>query len=48
MLGIKRKDKILLKIIERLINCRDAIKFIRRQKWGWVGHMIRLKDNRWT
>ena len=26
----------------------DVIEQVRRRKWTWTGHVIRIRDNRWT
>ena len=48
MLRIKLIDKIPnLKIRERT-KINDIIEEITKLKWQWPGHVVRMKDNRWT
>lgn len=49
MLNIKKKYKINMeKIKNKLRRNTDVVRFIRRSKWGWAGHIFRLRDDRWA
>ncbi len=49
MLSIKRADRIRTqKIKQKLILNIDMLRYIRRLKWDWAGHISRLRDDRWT
>ncbi|VDO08661.1 unnamed protein product [Brugia timori] len=49
MLNVRIKDKIRIEKIKRKLKFNeDAIRYVRRQKWGWAGHITRLNDDRWT
>jgi len=30
------------------IKIKDIIQVVKQQKWGWVGLVTRMNDNRWT
>ncbi len=49
MLNINRKDKMQIKIIkQKLKENMNIINYVRWQKWGWAGHISRMKNERWT
>ena len=49
ILGLKKTDRIKIKDIkQRLRNNTNVVRYVRRQKWRWAGHVARLKDDRWT
>lgn len=48
-LNIKNKDHIKIFIIKKKMKFNtNAVRYIRRQKWTWVGHISRIKDDIWT
>ena len=48
MLDLKLKDKIPCSEIRKRTKIINIIEYTLKQKWKWVGHIARLKDNRWT
>ncbi|GFO16189.1 endonuclease-reverse transcriptase [Plakobranchus ocellatus] len=48
MLNIKLKDRIPTTEIRKKTQVIDIDQYIQRQKWRWVGHIARERDNRWT
>ena len=48
ILGVKLKDKIKLTILNKRLKNKQIMAEIIRKIWDWVGHVCRLKDNRWT
>jgi hypothetical protein len=49
ILNFKKKDRKKLKTIKSLLKENtDVVKYVRRQKWRWAGHVARMKDDRWT
>ena len=49
LLNLKLKDRVKNKIIKQKVKgITDIIYFIKKQKWKWVGHVNRLRDERWT
>ncbi len=35
------------KIKQKLKNNVDMVRCVRRQKWGWMGNIARMRDDRW-
>ncbi|KAG7311380.1 hypothetical protein JYU34_002422 [Plutella xylostella] len=48
MLGIKLKDRIENEVIRHQTKIQDIITTIDKLKWQWAGHVMRIKDQRWT
>ena len=48
MLGLKLQDNIPCSEIRKRTKITDIIEYTLKQKWGWAGHIARVKDNRWT
>ena len=48
MLNLKLQDKIPCSEIMKTTKIFDIIEYTLKQKWRWVGHIARMKNNRWT
>jgi len=49
ILNVKKKDHVKIQTLkQKLKNNVSIIKYVRKQKWRWAGHVARIKDNRWT
>lgn len=48
LLKIRLTDRINSNTIRNRTGFIDAIERAKTLKWKWVGHIDRLKDNRWT
>lgn len=49
ILNFKKKDhKKITDIKKALKDNIDMVRYIRRQKWSWAGHVARMRDDRWT
>ena len=49
--NINKRDQIRISTIKHKLEKNvDAVRYIRRMKWGWTGHIARTKDDidRWT
>ena len=44
MLGVKRRDHLRITDLKRKL--KNNVKFVRRQKWKWVGHVALIEDDR--
>ena len=47
MLKISIRDKIKNETIREMLGVQDVLE-TRRSKMRWVGHVARMRDNRWT
>ncbi len=46
MLDIKKTDHCYTQTIkEKRRGNTDVVRYVKRQKWGWVGHIARMNDN---
>ena len=48
MLNVKLKDRIRSTIIRQRTRVPDIVQYVINTKWKWAGHILRMKDNRWT
>lgn len=48
MLGTRLSDKIRNSEIRRKTKVTDIVTRIEHLKWGWTGHMLRCKTNKWS
>ena len=48
MLVLKLQDTIPCSGIRKRTKITDIIEYTLKEKWRWVGHIARMKDNRWT
>ena len=48
MLNLKLQDKKPCSEIRKRTKIIDSTEYTLKQKWRWVGHIARMKDNRWT
>ncbi len=49
MLNLKQKDRVRIKDIrDKLPGRKNLLETIRKLYWDWAGHVMRLKDDRWT
>ncbi len=47
ILNTKRREHVPTWKIKAKLRKKEAVRHIRRQKWGWAGHTARYKDDRW-
>ena len=48
MLNVKLKDRIRNTTIRQRTRVTDIVQYVTNTKWKWAGHIVRMKDNRWT
>ena len=48
MLNLKLQEKISCSEIRKRTKIIEIMKCTLKQKWGWAGHIARMKDNRRT
>ncbi|KAK2184474.1 hypothetical protein NP493_265g02029 [Ridgeia piscesae] len=48
MLNITHRDRKINMWVREKIKVTNVIEQGRRGKWTWVGHVSRIRDNRWT
>ncbi len=48
MLGITWRDRKLASWIREQTKVKDILMTIKNKKWTWAGHILRIRDNRWT
>ena len=48
ILGISLKDRIRNTDIRNKTKIKEAMKTAHQIKWKWGGHVLRMKDDRWT
>ena len=48
MIGITRKDRKTNQWIRDQTRLEDIVVVVKRLKWKWAGHVVRMNDNRWT
>lgn len=48
VLGVRRRDKMQLKIIKGKTKFEKVQSVCRKLKWRWTGHMLREKKEKWT
>ena len=48
MLNVKLKDRIRSTIIKQRTRVTDIVQYVTSTKWKWAGHIVQMKDNRWT
>ena len=48
LLGLKLQDKTLCSEIRKRTKIINIIEYTLKQKWKWVCHIAKMKDNRWT
>ena len=42
------KDRIHNTTIRQRTRVTDIVQYVTSTKWKWAGHIVRMKDNRWT
>ena len=47
MLNIKFRDRNTNILVREKTKVTDVIEQVRRRKWTWTGHVIRIRDNQW-
>ena len=48
MLDVKPKDRIHNTIFRQRTRVTDIVNCVTNIKWQWAGHVVGMKDNRWT
>jgi len=48
ILKIKQKDKVSNRILESKAKSKSVLNMAKKLKWNWGGHVLRVRDNRWT
>ena len=48
LLNVKVKDKIHNTTTRQRIRVTDIVQYVTNTKWKWAGHIVPMKDNRWT
>ena len=48
MLNVKLKDRTRSTIIRQRTRVADIVQYVTSAKRKWIGHIARMKDNRWT
>ena len=48
MLNVKLIDRIRNTTIRQRTKVTDIVQYVTNTKWKGAGHIVRMKDNRWT
>lgn len=48
MFGLTLRDRTRNKELRRGTGVEDVIFYITKHNWNWDGHIVRMKDGRWT